>query len=166
MMDFTREMEPPPEIEERVVAALRRAGLVSPRSRAYPRGAMLRIAAALVLFAAGYAVGTRRLASVDPAEPSGPRFLLLLHRSAQQDASPAELSSRVAEYRDWARSIRERGIQIAGDRLKPTPDGSISGFFVIHTDSVETARQIAASCPHARLGNRVELREIDTPGPR
>ncbi len=52
-----REGSPPAELEERVLAALRAEGLVRPRGARRVLPALLALAAALVLFAAGIFVG-------------------------------------------------------------------------------------------------------------
>jgi len=163
MSNPSRETAPPVGLEDRVVDALRARGLLAP-APIVRRGLLtaLRVAAALVLFASGYAAGTwRPSASLDSSTTTARRFVLLLHGVAAGPTTDAEKTARVDEYRAWARSVQARGVPISGERLKSSFGESISGFFIIEAASLEAAREIADSCPHARSGQRVEVREID-----
>lgn len=132
-----RELDPPPELERRVVDALRERGLVAggelpaasagvlasrrtPR-RAGPRWAAL-AAASLLAFTAGW---FGRALALEPA-PAGagddgrPRFLLLLSEPGAGGELPAEeLGARIDEYRAWARGLASRGLLEGADRLEP-----------------------------------------------
>jgi hypothetical protein len=169
--------EPPPELEQRVLATLTQRGLLAPRRRSSRLGPWLRAAAAIAAGIALYAAGTLagRLSSgrgvtTDP----GPRFALLLYGGSEEGGEAAELA-RVNEYRNWARGIAERGRYIAGEKLDTlaldvTPIGAsggttrgpeaLAGFFIIGAANAAEAETFARSCPHLRHGGRIIVRAI------
>jgi hypothetical protein len=117
--------EAPPELERRVVQALRREGLLAesaaaavPASR--PRGlrslrwAFAAIALAAV-FASGWWFGGNRTRGV--AEPQ-PTFVLLLREGAEfRTPSEGQIDQRVREYAQWAARVRREGVAISGEKL-------------------------------------------------
>lgn len=156
---------PPPELEARVLAAMKRTGLV--RSRRLPWMSAAAAAAALVI---GLVVG-RATAGGRPGAPSPDRtFILLLYPGSGQDPSPAAEQGRVAEYGRWARGLRADGRLVSGEKLKDgvtvfggtdPSSGTLQGYFVIRAATVEEAEGIARTCPHRGHGGAVALREID-----
>lgn len=171
---LARERDPGPEVEERIVSALRGRGLIRTpgmRSRSWSRPAAA--AAALALFAAGLGVG-RNLASRAVAPPAEPRFALFLLRGAERVPQQAnEEAARVAEYRAWARGLAGTGRFVSGEKLEdeaerlggpeagaPNPAEEIRGFFVISARNLGEALAIARKCPHLRHGGRILLRPI------
>lgn len=160
MSEFQREITPPGSLEHRVVNALHALGLVR-RSR--PRRALraaMAAAAALLLFGGGFLAGASR-AQAPAASPGGPRFVLLLHETPATASLAIREDLLVDEYRRWARSVSAGGNAIRGEKLKAEPGHTLSGFFVLEAASLDAARAIAASCPHAKYGGRIELREIE-----
>ena len=168
-------LDPGPEVEERIVSALRRRGLVRApgvRSRSWSRLAAA-AAAALALFAAGLGVG-RGLASRVVASPAEPRFALFLLRGSERVPEPAEEeAARVAEYRGWARGLAGKGRFVSGEKLEDearqlgspqagasSPAEEIRGFFVISARDFGEALAIARGCPHLRHGGRILVRPI------
>ena len=168
-----REMAPPPELEDRTVAALRAEGLLRTGSRTsgswFPR-----LAAALLLIAAGLAVG-RWSADVEGEQPG---YVLLL-RGGPAESRPTsheEMSGLVAEYAAWAMQTRQDGFLLGGEKLTDEgrllqPDGAgierrfaaegeLEGYFLLRAMPAAEAARIAAGCPHLRHGGTVELREI------
>jgi hypothetical protein len=139
-----RELEPPPELERRVIGALRERGLLvsdavsstvlsaAPGGASPARPAAARpapgparwaalAAACLVAFAAGW---FGRSLALEPATPGAaddrPRFLLLLSEpGAAGELPPDELGARVEEYRAWAHGLASRGLLEGADRLEP-----------------------------------------------
>ena len=164
-----REIDPPRDLEDRTIRALQGAGLLaSPRRRPIA----WQIAAALVLFAGGMAVG-RVSATATPVpepDPARPRFVLLLHGgpaglSADQEAAVVE------EYRGWAVSLRREGRFVTGERLSETAAvvppvelsdaAGVRGYFVISAANLDDAKAVAEACPHARRGGHIVVRPID-----
>jgi hypothetical protein len=163
-------MDPPPELEERILAGLRTQGLVgAPPAR--PRYWILPLWAASLLIA--LALG-RRPAPVEIDLAQATHVLWI-----ESDAEPtaADEASRVSEYGAWARERARTGELIAGERLdttvlRLTPGGGPieprpidigtdpSGFFLLHAESDEHALRIAQSCPHLAHGGSVRVRAI------
>lgn len=174
MAALPKQRDPGPEVEDRIVEALRARGLVRARRRP---GAWLPFAAAaagLLLALGGYAVGR---ASSTPAEPSAPRFVLLLLRGEERlpdDASHE--AGRVAEYREWARGLARGGRYVSGEKLEDRGERLVSasgpageavptseelrGFFIISAASFEDALSVARRCPHLRYGGAILVRPI------
>ena len=163
-----REVDPPRGLEDRTVRALQGAGLLAPSRR---RPIAWQFAAALVLFAAGIAVGrVSATAATAQQDQARPRFVLLLHGgpvglSADQEAAV------VGEYRDWAVGLRRAGRFVTGERLSDTaaivPDAEwrdaagVRGYFVISAADLEDAKAVAQACPHARRGGHIVVRPIE-----
>jgi hypothetical protein len=165
-MDFhrlPRELDPPPELENRTVAALQRGGWLRSR-RPYTRGWVL-AAASLLLFLSGVAAG-RVLDR--PAQDARPRFVILLMDSPPSESAEAE-QHVVEAYRQWATTLRREGRFVSGVRLDhrgeaiPAAASSgerLEGYFVISAGSFEEAVTIAKACPHVARGGRVVVRPI------
>jgi hypothetical protein len=159
----------PPELERRVVDALKARGLIRPR-RSFPTFA---VAAALAVFACGVGLGRATVAPIAPADRGARVFALLLHRGTDVARTPEAVQDRVREYGQWARDLRARGQMIGGEKLKPTaavhlgapkaPEASdsLQGFFLVRARTLEDAERIARSCPHLRHGGTITLREVD-----
>lgn len=142
---------PNPELESRVIAELRTAGLI----RAPKTGwRWLKVAAFFAAsFLAGFWAGSPRGTASPPPE-AGDRYVLFLYGSGSPDS--------VAEHRRWAGGLRSQGLLLSGVKLKAGPDPeAVSGYFVIRARSREQADEIARSCPHARQGGTVDLRMVD-----
>jgi hypothetical protein len=161
MNDFRREIRPPITLEDRVVSALRTRGLLAPWRR--PRRAALAAAvlAATLAFAAGFGAGGWQARRAANREAGGPRFVLLLHETDRTRASADPEAVVVDEYRRWAQAVRAAGHPLSGEKLEAQAGETLSGFFVLAAPSLDAARAIAASCPHARRGGRIDVREID-----
>ncbi len=163
---------PPPELEDRVVGALSGRGLL--RAERSPR-LFLAVAAAAMLagFLAGVAIG-RREPSTAPA-PAANRFVLFLEPLPEEIRGDASHEpARVAEYRAWAKKVRDSGRAIAGEKLRDgarvvgqqvaagdVSAGAVGGYFVISARDYEDALSIARECPHARHGGTIVVRAID-----
>ena len=162
MTDFRREIEPPSALEDRVVAALRDRGYLASSRRWSSASVFAAAAAALVLLLSGYAIGASSAPAAPPSADGGsPRFLLLLHETPATATTGVPEPQLVEEYRQWARGVSAEGTTIQGEKLKDVPGQTLSGFFVVAAPTREAADAIAASCPHARYGGRIEVREID-----
>jgi hypothetical protein len=173
--DLARELSPGPDVEDRIVAALRARGLIRTswtRSRFAAR--LAAAAAGLALLAAGFAVG--RASTPRPGEePAQTRFALFLLRGAEAlPENPVEEAGRVAEYRSWARGLAGAGRFVSGEKLEDraeqigAPAGAVAsaseeevrGFFIISAESFDDALAIARQCPHLRHGGRILVRPI------
>ena len=161
MNDFRREIEPPPGLEDRVVAALRDRGQLAPSTRSSGFRMLAAVAAALVLFLSGYTIGASTGSTRPAQEGDSPRFLLMLHETPATGGTGVPEPQLVEEYRQWARGVSAGGTPIQGEKLKDAPGQTLSGFFIVAAPTREAAEAIAASCPHARYGGRIEVREID-----
>jgi len=151
------ESMPRPEMEHRVIEALRARGQIRHHGFARWWG----IAAALLLFAAGFGAGSWKS---HRSAPGGDRsqFVLFLYGSESSTGS-------VAEHKAWARQLASEGKLAGGEKLTQesfAADGSasaepIGGFFVIQAADWPQALEMARSCPHARHGGKVVVRKID-----
>jgi hypothetical protein len=177
-----RQTTPPPELEDRVVAELRCAGLLgsAPGSfRSRPVRAALATAAAVALFAAGWVASTRRQPA--PTPQAQPTYALLLRAGPDYRPTTGEEEQQlIKEYRAWARGLHQDGLLTSGEKLNDetrtlisrqgtvtlleppaAEQGSLQGFFLIRAGSLEQALEIARSCPHLRHGGVIEVRPID-----
>lgn len=181
--NLPRETAPPPEIEERVVSALRREGLLGRARKRAPRGTRRRLAtAASILVAALGGWVARGWADAAPPPPEGTReFLVLLSEpeALETTKSTAEL---VDEYRRWAgelasegllvsaRRLTEGGVSLAAGLAAPaalSPQASQSqatGYFVIRAESLAGAVERVEDCPHLRYGGAISVREVARDG--
>jgi hypothetical protein len=161
MKVLSREMAPPPALEDRTLDALHRRGLLAVRAR---RG-WRRAAALLALMASAAAAGW--LARGVPAgrQDAGPRFVLLLYGDAQGHASP---DAAVREYGAWARELAGTGTAVSGERLAneavvvgaPIEAVSVRGYFIVHTADERRAVEIAATHPHVKRGGTIIVRRM------
>jgi hypothetical protein len=176
-----RTMPPPAGLEGRVVAALRSESLLRARSLGgfgtVPWSVRVGVVAAmLVFFAAGVVTGRVAPRPVEPEDPR-PQFVLLLQEGKKFEGG----ADHAAEYSAWARSLRARGLIVAGEKLKDDAvvlsgkdaGGTIEteaitlderaprGYFVIRARNLDEAIAIARDCPHLKHGGRISLRPID-----
>lgn len=181
------EREPPAELEERVVRALRvetgrgGPGAVQPDPGGRERGGGLGgtrqprwalIAAGLVLFIAGSLVGRATIRPSDVVAPTtGQPFMLLLWEDDRFSAGSPEAVA--AEYAAWAESVAQGGAPISGDELGPSrtvgplgdgsgpaPDARIGGYFLVHAESAEAAGRLALQHPHVEYGGWIDVAPI------
>jgi len=178
-----REMQPPPLLEERVVAGLKQANLLQltkpPLRRRSPR-ILMGLAASLLIFVLGTFIGANWWAR--PATPNTPQFMILLKAGAEtsRSRSSEEVMRTVEEYSNWARQLREQGVRVEGEKLKQesrvlgeidnpsAPEDQlyvsqqrISGYFLIDAQDYDQAVRLASGCPHLKYGGTIEIREID-----
>jgi hypothetical protein len=161
-------VQPLPEgLEDRVVERLRREGAFA-RFRFGMRWLAIASAAA-VLFVAGFFAG--RVG----AKASAPEFnyVLLLQEgvSYQRASQDVETRRRVAEYREWASTLRSHGVDISGLKLQERADSfgkanstsfvELAGLFMVKARDMEEARHIAETCPHIRYGGGIVIRPIE-----
>ena len=170
LASLPRQLDPPTELERRVLAAFRSE---TTRSRNTFSWRQLAAAAALIVIslAAGIAIGRQSIPSV--ADPNGgPRFMFLLWGSGDAAGSPDDRSAE--EYGRWAAAQRETGRSVSGERLSSEAVlveagrtirtvAEVEGFFVVSAASLDEAAEIARNSPHVQRGGRIIVRPIDTP---
>jgi hypothetical protein len=112
------------------------------------------------------------------------QYLLMLHETPGDYASlsPAQMQEEVARYGAWAGDLAQRGLLVSGEKLVDdggrhlkaganghlASDGPyaeakdvIGGFFMIKAANDAEAEKLAATCPHLRGRNWIEIRRID-----
>lgn len=112
------------------------------------------------------------------------QYLLLLHETPADyhDVSPAQMQEIVARYVAWSADMAQRGLLVSGEKLVDdggrhlrlageatvASDGPyaeakdvIGGIFIVKAATDAEAERLAASCPHLRGRNWIEIRRID-----
>ena len=169
LRSYPQAVDPPASFEERIFGELRRRN----QHRRLRFRIVLGAAAALILAALGFLIG-RTWPQAAGAQADYAIFI-------REDAFPAtDEASRVQEYSEWARRLRQQGHMIIGEKLSDTRqivmadrreirispsstrgDVVIGGLFLISAPSDDDAMRIARSCPHLRHGGSVELRRVE-----
>lgn len=172
------EVPPPGHVRDRVLRALRAAGLVHAVARRRWRVSFAVAAAALIALTA-FTAG--RLTVSGEGEPAGPRFLLLLYEGPTFDPGGHTEADLVAEYRGWAERLAADGYLVSAEKLSPgahvvagpgaghavseaagyRPPGDLGGFFLIAAPDSLRAREIARASPHVRHGGVVVVRRVE-----
>ena len=111
-------------------------------------------------------------------------FMLLLYDNPAgwQNVTPEQMQSVIGEYVAWAEKLGKEGKLEGGQKLKDeggkvirlqgkqhnVVDGPyaetkevIGGYYMIKAKDYAEAVEIAKSCPHARYGPKIEVRQID-----
>ncbi|MCI0403727.1 MAG: YciI family protein [Acidobacteria bacterium] len=182
LRSLARDTAPPPELEDQVVAELRREGLLGAaggRFRVRFVRAALAAAASMALFVTGWFAASRQQSGPEPeAQPS---YALLLRPGPDyREGTEADEQQRVKEYGAWARGLYEKGQLISGEKLNDNArtliarngtvafleqpggePGPVQGLFLIRAASMDRALEIARGCPHLRHGGVIEVRPID-----
>ncbi len=111
-------------------------------------------------------------------------YLLLLHEcpADSADLSAADIGEIVEAYRLWAEDLAARGLLVSAEKL--TDDGGqhlrlqggqpmasdgpyaeahdvIGGLFIVKAEHDAAANALAATCPHLRGRQWIEIRRID-----
>lgn len=177
----------PAALEDRVIGAARRDGLLAPATpeprTVTPWG---RLAAAAILallaFGLGYWVawGTVLAPDTEKSPVEGDVYALLLRETdSSAPTDPEENRRLVSEYGAWAREMARAGILVDGEKLDVggvVLDASgedferrpwsrepkfLGGFFLIRAGSYDEAAEISRSCPHLKYGGEIEIRRIE-----
>jgi hypothetical protein len=111
-------------------------------------------------------------------------YLLLLHERPADAAhtTPAEMQEIVQRYKVWAGEMAQAGHLAGGEKLSDdggrhlrlrggellASDGPyaeaqdvVGGYFVLTAESDAQAQALAATCPHLRGTQWIEIRRID-----
>jgi len=164
------EVEPPPRVEDQLVASLRARGDIrTPRSwRPWLIG--LGVAAATVI---AFLVLRRA-----PGRADEPQFLLLIAEDSRYTppADSTEARARVSEYGAWAGRLAGAGKLVSAGELAATGAdvraegstvsvidsraGAVSGYFLVRAESLAQAERMAAESPHLKYGGTVVVRAV------
>jgi hypothetical protein len=150
----------PAELESRVLSRLRSEGILR-KPTWKPR--LIAVFAAVVVFVAGWATGRTN-------QPKGFNYVLLLQEGPTFHQAPNadEVEHRVGEYKQWASSLRSRGVSISGLELESRSQqlgtgaamDELGGLFMIYAKNDDEAHRIAEGCPHLRYGGGVVIRPV------
>jgi hypothetical protein len=178
--NLPREKVPPSLLEERVVQSLKQFRLLTPARHfwlRHSRVASVALAASLLFFVLG-AIAMKWFSGPAPRSTT-PEFMLVLNENPAQRGISRETELQVAkEYGNWARQLSQQGLFVDGNKLKNdvpvvkiinghpvamenTSGEKIAGFFLISAANYQQAIKIAETCPHAKYGGTIEVREID-----
>jgi len=176
LSQLKREIDTPPELENRVIARLLEKGLLRDRSSGR-RVRWFTVAAAVLIFAFGFGSGKFFVTRVTGVQYT---YVLFLREDPQVFEKPIHEPSLVREYAQWARNISQSGTMIRGEKLSSQSRliasqkgksaieenvydsvGAIAGFFLLKASSDKEALDTALGCPHLRHGGTIELRRIE-----
>lgn len=107
-------------------------------------------------------------------------FMLLLSGEVQNDPSLSleEQQKEMQKYLDWLMGLKKDGVVKSGQPLGNTgkkitnsngiiTDGpftetkeAIGGYFIIAAEDLESATEIAKTCPHVLMGGNIEIRPL------
>lgn len=151
MTNLSREAQPDPALEERIVSTLVAAGLVR-RRRVWP---LWLAAAALIVLSFGVTMFRPRHT---PAQ--GKMYAVLLYEDSTYRPAPAgHDAERVAVIARWADSLDTMGKLERAGRLRGP--GPLGGLLIIRAADDADAARIAASCPFTQWGGHVELKRFE-----
>ena len=173
------QLDPPPELAQRVRATLESRGLVrqpvdardggppSPRRRA------MRAALSPLLVAAGFVLGLGVRGALEPTSAvradsaAAGRYVLLLYGDPPDDTGAVHVA-REREYGRWASALDGGARWVGGHELadviddlgprgpaSPAAGERLAGYFVIDAPTRERAAEVARTCPHLKYGGRV-----------
>jgi hypothetical protein len=179
--------EPPRQLEDRVVRALREAGdgpakaghhnrkgvasgFSRTRGAGFSRTVLIAIAASALL-----AFGLGRWTAPAPVGDRGEFVLFVQDAPGEERMSPNEVSQRVREFASWARDLRARDLLASAEKLDDggtvltagaaepltAADRAIGGFFVIRASTPDEAASIARGAPNLKHGGRIVVRRFD-----
>lgn len=162
--------QPPNGLEDKVVAELKKEGLIK---KTYKMNNYIKyaagIAASVIIFFAGNLVGkqTGTVAEIDPLNG----YIMIL----KEDASfkPGDPMQMFEEYASWMNGLYKQGVKITGQELKNealevTASATTSlegdderrttGYFIIETKTEEEALAVVKDNPHLKYGGIIELK--------
>ena len=96
---------------------------------------------------------------------------VIVYLGGDQPSDPEEGKQHFSKYMNWLSSLGETALSPANplkDTSTVNPDGSVtaggastmSGYTIIETDSMETALEIAKTCPFLDIGGSLEVSEL------
>lgn len=112
------------------------------------------------------------------------QYLLLLHEvpGTYANLTPAQMQEEIQRYMAWSQAMAAKGHLVGGQKL--TDDGGthlrmkggepfatdgpyaeardvIGGTFILQAESDAQARELAATCPHLKGTNWIEIRKVE-----
>ena len=148
------------DLEDRVVATLRREALIAPSSRRNWASRFVAASLLIAMFIAG-----PMLVRPSPADQPGNVYMLALYSGGAYVAAAPGVRS--TDYGRWARDRAQAVVDGAEltDRLAQlgpaaSPDAALSGYFIVRASSDAGALAIARSVPHLRHGGTVVVRRV------
>ncbi len=180
-----RTIEPPPELEREVVAALRSRGLVVPQRSSIRSHWWVAAACLVAAFGGWLARGSlegRPVQLLTPKVtanevPAGQQYLFLLAEPTPL-RTDRPLSALIEEYRVWAQDLASRSQLVTAAKLdggthrltSPNPGEvvkasrddleHVTGYFVVRAEGWNDAVELAASCPHVAHGGEISIRAL------
>lgn len=166
----------PDHLEQAVVNSLRQQGMLGASRRwVLPLQILAGAAAAMLVFALGVMYASSAPEKTSSTGDVQRQFVLLLLEPMSEPLDAAEEAARVIEYGNWAGRLAAEGRLLAGEKLEDAiaivggreqapnraPEERVTGFFIVRAASLDDALVVARDCPHARHGNRIEVRAID-----
>lgn len=166
---LSREMLPPPTLEDRIVNELSSKNLII-KHVMKPRKTKLwavGIAASILFFICGYLAGN----SYNQSSEISAGYMLLLHEDERFQPQGSEMEV-FTEYATWMGKMMMDGVVITGNELSPESairlspgshavqepgNDKISGYFLIGVQDRQQAEKIAMTSPHIKYGGTVEL---------
>lgn len=96
---------------------------------------------------------------------------IIVYIGGNQPTSPEEGKQNYAKYKEWLSSLGDAAVSPANpfkdtrtvnsDRtVTPGSKIAISGYTVLETDSMETALEMARTCPFLDIGGSLEVSEL------
>jgi hypothetical protein len=171
MTIFSR-MQPPPELEERVVRSLRARGSVGAPRRSSVWLVSMAFAAGVAAIAFVGGMSVQRIRQVNAMRPAASRYVLLLYGNSAPN--PSDRPALVKEFREWTGRLKEAGQYLQGAELSDQSvsiGGSVrdsdapTGMFVFVAKDSSEAVRIASDCPHIRRGGSAQLRPVVAAAP-
>ena len=178
------QLDPPPELEQRVRATLASRGLVRQPVDAADGGPpstrrrAMRAALSTLLVAAGFVLGVGVRGSLQPTSvvragsATEGRYVLLLYGDPPGDTGAVHVA-REREYGRWASALDGGARWVGGHELAdviddlgprgavlPASGERLAGYFVIDAPTRERASEVARTCPHLKYGGRVVVMAI------
>ena len=169
------EVEPPPRVEDRLVAQLTARGDIAEPRSLRPWLVAAGIAAVLLL-----AVTFLRQPEPgpQPVAHDQSQFMLFIAEDVRYTppSDSTEARARVAEYTEWAGRLAEGGHLVSAGELAysgtdvrtegrsasviDSRAGAVSGYFLVRAESLAQAEQLAAESPHLKYGGTVVVRAV------
>lgn len=160
---------PPPQLEDKVVNALKTEGLIKQNTMNIYLKYAAGIAASIIIFFAGNLVGKQAgdVVEIDPLQG----YMMILKEDV--NFTPGDPMEMFNEYAGWMNGLYEKGIKITGQELKneawavtnsgtTSLDGAvdtrITGYFLIQAKTEEEALAVVRDNPHLKYGGSIELK--------
>ncbi len=158
-----------PNLKSKVISSLKSNNMI--QNNPIPKMSIILAALALVLtFSLGFISNHFFNSPIHDLAMNNPqsKYMLLLQNTPEFKEDP----SHVAEYGQWMQDLVTQGIHASGDELDingtilggnqthASGINTISGYFMIETESESKAIEIANACPHIKHGGKVVVKKV------